>query len=211
MAGGHLVVAAGTNTRGFEHGAAGGSLHGGAGVERPCNMAGKCPPWLPGWCIKLSEALRPNAAWSRIADFPGGGMDVPNSAGVNGALYMFGGWRANFAGMQAWCQQEAPGSLYQLGLPVPITIGTNGARLLRYAWKYTVETDTWARLPAVPQHVCQGALGPGRLGSAAVAVHCADRERARIQQLPGGLHPPHRHQCQRPMAPRHGRGERARR
>ena len=79
---------------------------------------------------------------------------VPNSAVVNGSLYMFGGWRANFAGMQAW--QETAGSLYQLGLPVPITVGTNGARLLRYAWKYSVAQDAWERLPDVPQHVCQG-------------------------------------------------------
>ena len=82
------------------------------------------------------------------------GMDVPNYAVANGSLYMFGGWRASFAGMQAW--QERPDSLYQLGLPVPITIGTNGARLLRYAWRYSAADDAWERLPDVPQHVCSG-------------------------------------------------------
>ena len=41
---------------------------------------------------------------------------------------------------------------------MPITVGTNGARLLRYAWRYTPATDSWLRLPDVPQHVCQGGV-----------------------------------------------------
>ena len=43
-----------------------------------------------------------SAQWSEMAKFPGGGVDVPNYAVANGSLYMFGGWRASFAGMQAW-------------------------------------------------------------------------------------------------------------
>eukprot|EP01052_Picozoa_sp_SAG31_P003299 SAG31_NODE_125_length_23649_cov_7.156202_17_plen_444_part_00 len=157
---GHLVLAGGTNTRGFEFEAgARDLLHAKVAAQKPCDNATHCPPWLPSYRLYLQGAAPShqslNARWEEITKFPGGGMDVPNSAVVNGSLYMFGGWRANYAGMQAW--QERGDSLYQLGLPVPLTLGTNGAQLLRYAYKYTVATNKWERLPDVPQHVCQGA------------------------------------------------------
>ena len=41
----------------------------------------------------------------------------------------------------------------QLDLPVPITIGTNGAQLLRAAWRYTLATNRWERLPDLPYHI----------------------------------------------------------
>ena len=94
--------------------------------------------------------------WEKIAPFPGKGFDAPNTAVVNGSLYVFGGWRANAAGMKAWQLDE--NSLYGLNLPVPITVGTNGAELLRHAWKYTVASDTWTRLPDLPLHMCQGGV-----------------------------------------------------
>ena len=149
---GWLVLAGGTTTRGFEYEETG-LLHAGDGATRPCNKAADCPPWLPSFRLPMAQLGNRSAQWSEMAKFPGGGMDVPNYAAVNGSLYMFGGWRASYAGMQAW--QETPDSLYQLGLPVPITIGTNGARLLRYAWRYSAD-DAWERLPDVPQHVCSG-------------------------------------------------------
>ena len=121
----------------------------------PC----ECPPNLPGFKLFLGNRTDPpSAAWDTIASFPGRGYDVPNFIGVNDSLYIFGGWRANAAGMRAW--QTDPDSLYSLAarldLPVPITQGTNGAQLLRHAWKYTATTDTWERLADLPQHMCNG-------------------------------------------------------
>ena len=103
VADGFLVLAGGTNTRGFEY-EAGGLLHSGDGnrAQKPCNVAAKCPPFLPGWRIKIDDAFTPGAVWSQITDFPGGGIDVPNAVMVNGgSLYMFVGWRANHAGILA--------------------------------------------------------------------------------------------------------------
>ena len=34
--------------------------------------------------------------------------------------------------------------------------GTNGATLIRQAWQYSADGDSWARLPDLPQHMCQG-------------------------------------------------------
>ena len=120
---------------------------------QPCD----CPPNLPGLKLFLGNASHPpGTAWDAIAHFPGKGYDVPNFVGANGSLYIFGGWRANGAGMRAW--QMDPDSLYtlaaRLDLPVPITQGTNGAQLLRHAWRYTLSTDAWERLPDLPQHMC---------------------------------------------------------
>jgi len=52
--------------------------------------------------------------------------------------------------MAAWS------AMYGLDLPVPIAEGTNGAHLLRSAWRYTPATDRWEALPDLPQHMCQG-------------------------------------------------------
>ena len=83
---------------------------------------------------------------------------MPNFVSLGDSLYIFGGWRANARGQRAW--QMDPDSLYQLAaaqnLPVPITIGTNGAELLRTAWKYSIATDAWERLPDMPLHMCLG-------------------------------------------------------
>jgi hypothetical protein len=146
----------------------GGGGGGGGGGNGSCN----CPPWLPSYKLYVGgnrssasdgggsswQRLGLGAAWEEVAPFPGEGYDVPNAAAVNGSLYIFGGWRANPEGEKAW-QMEAD-SLYglasQLDLPVPITIGTNGAQLLRAAWRYTLATNRWERLPDLPYHMCSG-------------------------------------------------------
>jgi hypothetical protein len=124
--------------------------------SRKDNTTCNCPPWLPSY--KLFVGQRLGTSWEPIAKFPSDGYDVPNYAATNGSLYIFGGWRANPAGEEAW--QMGDGSLYglssRLDLPVPITIGTNGAQLLRAAWRYTLETDSWTRLPDLPYHMCSG-------------------------------------------------------
>ena len=121
----------------------------------PCD----CPPRLPSFKLFLGNASSPpSKAWSTIAPFPEKGYDVPNFVSLGDSLYIFGGWRANARGQRAW--QMDPDSLYQLAaaqnLPVPITIGTNGAELLRTAWKYSIATDAWERLPDMPLHMCLG-------------------------------------------------------
>ena len=156
-----MVIAAGANACGFEESADDtsrsrvGSGHDPCFV--PCVDAARCPPPLPSYKLALSEletAGGTASKWSAVSKLPGGGgRDVPNAAavpsGVNGGLYVFGGWRANSAGQAAWKQ------LYGLDLPVPIAKGTNGARLLRDAYKYNATQDKWERLPDAPMHVAQ--------------------------------------------------------
>jgi N-acetylneuraminic acid mutarotase len=88
--------------------------------------------------------------WQQAAHFPGLGLDAPNSAVAGGSLYVLGGWRGSLHGMAAWSK------LHALGLPVPITLGTNGGQLVRQCWKYTPATDRWERLPDAPHHIEQG-------------------------------------------------------
>lgn len=165
---GWLVIASGANACGFEDGdhrdqadAVGQGQHVGSGHDPcfvPCTDATRCPPWLPSYRLRVQPAVSGTGssegglgtAWESIAKFPGGGLDVPNAAVAGGSLYLFGGWKANGPGMAAWKE------LYGLDLPVPIAKGTNGARLLRAAWKYTPATDHWEQLPDLPQHMCSG-------------------------------------------------------
>jgi hypothetical protein len=156
VADGWLVIAAGANACGFE---GGGGVEFGAGAASssrhdpcsvPCTDAERCPPELPSYRLRLEGPRGFVSAWKPMARFPGGGLDVPNSATAGGSLYVFGGWRANGPGMAAWKE------LYGLDELVPIAEGTNGAQLLRTAYKYTPASDKWERLPDLPQHMCQG-------------------------------------------------------
>merc|ERR1712096_280484 len=49
--------------------------------------------------------------------------------------------------MAAWTR------LFGLGLPVPITEGTNGGKLLRACWKYDPDRDLWTQIPDAPYHI----------------------------------------------------------
>lgn len=129
-------------------------------VERtvPC----ECPPWQQTFRLWVGNgtAGEPPMAkdWAVAAGFPGVGYDVPNYGTAGGELYIFGGWRASTAGMWAW--QIAADSLYgvseALELPVPFTMGTTGAELLRHAWRYSAGSDRWDAVPDLPQHMCSG-------------------------------------------------------
>jgi hypothetical protein len=125
---GWLVLAAGSSTCGFERAAASKQEDPGADDPQPrarigsshdpctvaCTDATRCPPWLPSYRLRLSGPNGFASAWEPVAHFPGGGLDVPNTAVVSNSMYVFGGWRANGPGM------AAHSDLYNLDLPVPI-------------------------------------------------------------------------------------------
>jgi len=80
-----LVVAAGTNTSSFQYTDQdhrdGDLFLRGRDGGRPNNL----PVTLPSFRLNLAK---PSAKWESIAEFPGGGLDAPNSAVVNGNLYV---------------------------------------------------------------------------------------------------------------------------
>jgi hypothetical protein len=133
-----LVVAAGTNSSKFQSSDR---------FLREGGTPNDLPVTLPGFRLSLTTH---SAKWEPIAPFPGGGLDAPNTAVVNGSLYVLGGWRGSKGGMEAWSE------LTGMALPVPILLGTNGGKLLRMCWKYDPSTDKWTALPDAPMHIERG-------------------------------------------------------
>ena len=105
-----LVVAAGTNTSSFQFTDSGFLREGASGV--PNNL----PVTLPSFRLNLRSPA-PSAQWEPIAEFPGGGLDAPNTAVVGGELYVLGGWRGSVGGMEAWsgaCTSRPPARPFRL-------------------------------------------------------------------------------------------------
>ena len=91
---GWLVIAAGANECGFESSeltAGSGARVGHDVCNTPCTDGARCPPWLPSFRLKLSGPNGFAERWEPVARFPGGGLDVPNTAVAGGSMYIFGG------------------------------------------------------------------------------------------------------------------------